>query len=124
MVAALEDEDILIFGLLVVKDLVDLEGHGLARPHLGGFGEPAICKGAKYIVSPSEILVKMEKIPPLEVRHVFVVQENLLTLDGGVGDFRHCSGWSISLQRGRRRLRAAQRRLDININSSEAMLRR
>ena len=42
MVAALEDHNILIFRLLVVEDLVDTEGHGLAGPHLTDFGEPAI----------------------------------------------------------------------------------
>lgn len=42
MVAALEDQDVLILGLFVVQDLVDLEGHGLARPHVGGLREPSI----------------------------------------------------------------------------------
>lgn len=42
VVAALEDEDILVLGLLVVQNLVDLEGHGLAGPHTGLLGEPAI----------------------------------------------------------------------------------
>lgn len=45
VVAALEDEDVLVFGLLVVEDLVHLEVHGLAGPHLGLLGEPAICIG-------------------------------------------------------------------------------
>ena len=43
VVGALEDKDILVLGLLVVEDLVDLEGHGLARPHVRGLDEPAIC---------------------------------------------------------------------------------
>lgn len=43
MVSGLEDQDILIQALLVVKDLLDLEGHGLARPHVGDLAEPAIC---------------------------------------------------------------------------------
>jgi len=42
VVAALEDQDILVFGLFVVQDLVDLEDHSLARPHVGDFSEPAI----------------------------------------------------------------------------------
>lgn len=42
VVAALEDEDILVLGLLVVQDLVNLEVHGLAGPHAGLLGEPAI----------------------------------------------------------------------------------
>jgi hypothetical protein len=42
VVAALEDEDILVLGLLVVQDLVNLEAHGLAGPHAGALGEPAI----------------------------------------------------------------------------------
>lgn len=43
VVGRLEDEDILVLGLLVVDDLVDLEGHGLAGPHVGDLAEPAIC---------------------------------------------------------------------------------
>jgi hypothetical protein len=42
VVATLEDQDILIFGLFVVEDLIDLEDHCLARPHVGDFPEPAI----------------------------------------------------------------------------------
>lgn len=34
VVAALEDQDVLVLGLLVVQDLVDFEGHGLAGPHV------------------------------------------------------------------------------------------
>lgn len=44
MIAGLEDEDVLVFGFLVVKDLVDFEGHGLTRPHIGYLTEPAICE--------------------------------------------------------------------------------
>ena len=44
VVAALEDEDILVLGLLVVDDLVNLEAHGLAGPHAGLLREPAICR--------------------------------------------------------------------------------
>lgn len=42
VVGALEDKDILVIGLLVVQDLVDLEVHGLAGPHIRLLGEPAI----------------------------------------------------------------------------------
>lgn len=42
VVAGLEDEDILVLGLLVVEDLVDLEHHGLTRPHVIDLAEPAI----------------------------------------------------------------------------------
>lgn len=42
IITAFEDEDILVFRLLVVKDLVDLQGHGLTRPHGRDFAEPAI----------------------------------------------------------------------------------
>jgi hypothetical protein len=45
VVATLEDQDILIFGLFVVEDLIDLEDHRLARPHVGDFPEPAIFDG-------------------------------------------------------------------------------
>ena len=41
VVGGLEDEHILVEGLLVVDDLVDLEGHGLARPHVADLAEPA-----------------------------------------------------------------------------------
>lgn len=44
VVAALEDEDILVLGLLVVDDLVDLEAHSLTGPHAGLLREPAICR--------------------------------------------------------------------------------
>lgn len=42
IIGRLEDEDILILALLMVEDLLDLEGHCLARPHLGDLAEPAI----------------------------------------------------------------------------------
>jgi len=42
VVGRLENEDILVLGLFVVDDLVDLEGHSLTRPHVGDFAEPAI----------------------------------------------------------------------------------
>jgi hypothetical protein len=45
VVGGLKDEDILVLALLVVKNLLDLESHGLARPHVGDLAEPAICGG-------------------------------------------------------------------------------
>lgn len=44
VVGRLEDEHVLVLALLVVEDLVDLEGHGLAGPHVGDLAEPAICR--------------------------------------------------------------------------------
>lgn len=45
VVAALEDQHVLVLGLFVVQDLVDLEVHGLAGPHVRLLGEPAIWSG-------------------------------------------------------------------------------
>lgn len=42
MVTGLEDENVLELGFLMVQDIVDLEGHRLARPHLTNLSEPAI----------------------------------------------------------------------------------
>lgn len=44
VVGGLEDEHVLELALLVVKDLLDAEDHGLARPHLRDLAEPAICE--------------------------------------------------------------------------------
>lgn len=44
VVAALEDQDVLVLGLLVVQDLVNLEAHSLTGPHARLLGEPAIWK--------------------------------------------------------------------------------
>lgn len=46
VVGRLEDEDILVEGLFVVDDLVDLEGHGLTGPHVVDLAEPAICRSS------------------------------------------------------------------------------
>jgi hypothetical protein len=43
VVTALKDQDILELGLLMVKNLVDLERHGLSRPHVRRLNEPPIC---------------------------------------------------------------------------------
>jgi len=51
VVAALEDQDVLVLGLLMVQYLVDLEGHGLAGPHVRPLVEPSICGGETRIVS-------------------------------------------------------------------------
>ncbi len=42
VVGGLEDEDILVEGLLVVKDVLDLEGHSLPWPHIRDLAEPSI----------------------------------------------------------------------------------
>ena len=42
MIAGFKDEDVLVFGFLMVENLVDFESHGLARPHVGDLAEPAI----------------------------------------------------------------------------------
>ena len=42
VVAGLEDEDILVLGLLVVHNLVDFQCHGLTGPHWADLAEPAI----------------------------------------------------------------------------------
>jgi hypothetical protein len=42
VVGGLEDENVLVLALLMVEDLVDFEGHGLAGPHVGDLAEPAI----------------------------------------------------------------------------------
>jgi hypothetical protein len=42
VVGGLEDEDVLVLALLVMKNLLDLEGHGLTGPHAGDLAEPAI----------------------------------------------------------------------------------
>jgi hypothetical protein len=47
VVAGVEDQDVLVLGLLVVQDTVNLEAHGLARPHAGLLGEPAIYSQGK-----------------------------------------------------------------------------
>lgn len=44
IVARLENEDVLVLRLLVVENLIDLEGHGLTRPHIRDLAEPAICQ--------------------------------------------------------------------------------
>ena len=43
VVGRFEDQDVLVLALLVVENVLDLEGHGLAGPHVGDLAEPAIC---------------------------------------------------------------------------------
>ena len=45
VVAALEDEHVLKLRFLVVQDLVHFERHGLPRPHVVDFAEPAVFDG-------------------------------------------------------------------------------
>jgi hypothetical protein len=47
----LEDEDILVLALLVVEDVLDLEGEGLTRPHVGDFAEPSIYHRGEITIS-------------------------------------------------------------------------
>jgi hypothetical protein len=42
VVGRFENEDVLVLALLVVKNFLNLEGHGLAGPHAGDLAEPAI----------------------------------------------------------------------------------
>ena len=42
VVGRLKDEHVLVLALLVVKNLLDLERHGLTGPHAGNLTEPAI----------------------------------------------------------------------------------
>lgn len=42
MIAGFKNEHVLIFGFLMVQDLVDFECHGLTGPHVGDFAKPAI----------------------------------------------------------------------------------
>jgi hypothetical protein len=42
VVGGLKDENVLVLALLVVKNLLDLESHGLTGPHAGDLAEPAI----------------------------------------------------------------------------------
>lgn len=55
MVGALEDEDVLVLRFLVVEDFLDLEGHGLTRPHVRGLREPAIYKRLKQNISSVDL---------------------------------------------------------------------
>ena len=42
IIGGFENQDVLVFGFLVVKDILDLKSHGLARPHIGDLAEPTI----------------------------------------------------------------------------------
>lgn len=42
MITGFENEHILIFGFLMMQDLVDFECHRLTWPHVGDFAKPAI----------------------------------------------------------------------------------
>jgi hypothetical protein len=45
IVGRFEDENVLVFAFLVVDDILDLQSHGLARPHVRDLAEPAILDG-------------------------------------------------------------------------------
>jgi hypothetical protein len=44
IVSGFEDQDVLVFALFVVEDILDLQGQSLTRPHVGNLAEPAIYK--------------------------------------------------------------------------------
>jgi hypothetical protein len=44
IVSGFEDQDVLVFALFVVEDILDLQCHSLTRPHVGNLAEPAIYK--------------------------------------------------------------------------------
>lgn len=62
MVGALKDKNVLIFRFLVVKDFLDLEGHGLARPHVGSLGEPAICERSCELFISYAIYINLRSV--------------------------------------------------------------
>ena len=47
MITGLKNEHVLVFGFLMVQDLVDFERHGLTGPHVRDFTKPAICGPGK-----------------------------------------------------------------------------
>jgi hypothetical protein len=51
VVGGFEDEHVLVLALLVVEDILDLEGHCLAGPHVGDLAEPAIWRKACLLAS-------------------------------------------------------------------------
>ena len=57
MIAGLEDQHILILGFFVMEDLVHFESHGLPRPHVRDFAEPAICGRKESVVSHAQYIV-------------------------------------------------------------------
>lgn len=44
VVGGFKYQNILILALLMVKNALDLESHGLARPHIRNFAKPSICR--------------------------------------------------------------------------------
>ena len=42
VVGGLKNEDILVLGLLVVENVLDLKGHSLSWPHVGDLTEPSV----------------------------------------------------------------------------------
>jgi hypothetical protein len=81
IVGRFEDEDILVLALLVVKNLLDLEGHGLTGPHVGDLAEPAILKhGISQVVC---IAIKSS------LSSYYRKNIGALTFDGGMLNGRH-----------------------------------
>lgn len=85
VVGGLEDEDILVERLLVVNDLVDLEGHGLARPHVADLAEPAWRNGV------SDCLLECGWRGPWQRIASHWLDEHTI-LDSGVSELGHCVG--------------------------------
>jgi hypothetical protein len=81
VVGRLKDEDVLVLALLVVKNLLDLERHGLAGPHVGDLAEPAIYTELSAIEYGGSVIVRLFQ------------NATLLTLDGGVFNGRHLDGY-------------------------------
>ena len=80
MIAGFKDENILIFGFLMVEDLIDFESHGLAGPHARNLAEPTICEVRSAQTHSGER---------------GSAQSCLNTLDGWMCDFGHCSSTSV-----------------------------
>ena len=79
VVGGLEYENVLVQALLVVKNLLDLEGHSLTRPHARDLTEPAIC-------------AIESAFGPYAEKNNSGRAANAHTLDSGVLDSRHFEG--------------------------------
>jgi len=96
VVGRLEDEHVLVEGLFVVHDLVDLEGHGLARPHLADLAEPAWRGAFMSVTVFRKALEQQSHSEPLEC---VWFGKDLTILNSGVSELGHfvfCMGivWS------------------------------
>ena len=101
MVSGLEDQDILIQALLVVEDLLDLEGHGLAGPHVGDLAEPAICLVWLALLSLSKSSTKPSphdtNVPSSHIdMHPVVLMWVACMVMGCIGPEKNMSCWRNS----------------------------